>query len=164
MPPHSPLMPLAFTGAPGKPGNSAWLFFKGFVRFAQLCPRHRSDFLICLIRVRENLLEGAEQPRRAIDVVVVWRFDRFARSLKNLIAGLELCRARGIDGIRPLELRLLRNLRAQLRQSTVFALLTASKFGSTLLWGKGPLVAFTTSISGSKRRSLLREFRTCSRY
>jgi DNA invertase Pin-like site-specific DNA recombinase len=35
--------------------------------------------------------------RRAIDVVVVWKFDRFARSLKNLIAGLELCRAPGID-------------------------------------------------------------------
>src|SRR6266849_2630130 len=34
--------------------------------------------------------------RRAIDVVVVWKFDRFARSLKNLIAGLELCRALGI--------------------------------------------------------------------
>ncbi len=35
--------------------------------------------------------------RRAIDVVVLWKFDRFARSLKNLIAGLELCRALGID-------------------------------------------------------------------
>jgi DNA invertase Pin-like site-specific DNA recombinase len=34
---------------------------------------------------------------RSIDVVVVWKFDRFARSLKNLIAGLELCRAMGID-------------------------------------------------------------------
>ena len=34
---------------------------------------------------------------RAIDVVAVWKFDRFARSLKNLIAGLELCRALGID-------------------------------------------------------------------
>jgi DNA invertase Pin-like site-specific DNA recombinase len=34
---------------------------------------------------------------RSIDVVVVWKFDRFARSLKNLIAGLELCRAFGID-------------------------------------------------------------------
>src|SRR5450755_4373148 len=35
--------------------------------------------------------------RRAIDVVVVWKFDRFARSLKTLISGLELCRAFGID-------------------------------------------------------------------
>ena len=34
---------------------------------------------------------------RSIDVVIVWKFDRFARSLKNLIAGLELCRALGID-------------------------------------------------------------------
>jgi DNA invertase Pin-like site-specific DNA recombinase len=35
--------------------------------------------------------------RRSVDVVIVWKFDRFARSLKNLIAGLELCRALGID-------------------------------------------------------------------
>jgi DNA invertase Pin-like site-specific DNA recombinase len=35
--------------------------------------------------------------RRSIDVVIVWKFDRFARSLRNLIAGLELCRALGID-------------------------------------------------------------------
>ena len=34
--------------------------------------------------------------RRAIDVVV-WKFDRFARSLKTLISGLELCRSLGID-------------------------------------------------------------------
>jgi DNA invertase Pin-like site-specific DNA recombinase len=35
--------------------------------------------------------------RRSIDVIVVWKFDRFARSLKNLLSGLELCRALGID-------------------------------------------------------------------
>jgi DNA invertase Pin-like site-specific DNA recombinase len=35
--------------------------------------------------------------RRKVDVVVVWKFDRFARSLRNLIAGLELFRALGID-------------------------------------------------------------------
>src|ERR1700694_4294784 len=35
--------------------------------------------------------------RRAIDVVVVWKFDRFARSLKTFISGFELCRAFGID-------------------------------------------------------------------
>jgi Resolvase, N terminal domain len=33
--------------------------------------------------------------RRSIDVVVVWKFDRFARSLKTLISGLELCRSLG---------------------------------------------------------------------
>jgi DNA invertase Pin-like site-specific DNA recombinase len=33
----------------------------------------------------------------AFDVLVVWKFDRFARSLKQLISGLELCRAFGID-------------------------------------------------------------------
>lgn len=33
----------------------------------------------------------------SIDVLVVWKFDRFARSLNALIAGLETCRALGID-------------------------------------------------------------------
>lgn len=41
---------------------------------------------------------GLDQTRSGtINVVVVWKFDRFARSLKNLITGLELCRALGID-------------------------------------------------------------------
>ena len=35
--------------------------------------------------------------RGSFDVLVVWKFDRFARSLKQLISGLELCRAFGID-------------------------------------------------------------------
>ena len=35
--------------------------------------------------------------KKAIDVVVVWKFDRFARSLSTLVSGLELCRALGID-------------------------------------------------------------------
>ena len=35
--------------------------------------------------------------RGSSDVLVVWKFDRFARSLKQLISGLELCRAFGID-------------------------------------------------------------------
>ena len=35
--------------------------------------------------------------RGSLDVVVVWKFDRFARSLKTLISGLELCRSLGID-------------------------------------------------------------------
>ena len=35
--------------------------------------------------------------RGSVDVVVVWKFDRFARSLNALISGLELCRSLGID-------------------------------------------------------------------
>jgi DNA invertase Pin-like site-specific DNA recombinase len=35
--------------------------------------------------------------RGSVDVVVVWKFDRFARSLKQLMTGLEMCRALGID-------------------------------------------------------------------
>ncbi len=35
--------------------------------------------------------------RKAFDVVVVWKFDRFARSLTTLVAGLKLCRVLGID-------------------------------------------------------------------
>jgi len=34
--------------------------------------------------------------RRTIDVVVVWKFDRFARSLKQLVNALELFRQLGI--------------------------------------------------------------------
>lgn len=35
--------------------------------------------------------------RGSVDVAVVWKFDRFARSLKALISGLELCWSLGID-------------------------------------------------------------------
>src|SRR6201981_3121491 len=35
--------------------------------------------------------------RGSMDVVVVWKFDRFARSLTHLMSGLEMCRALGID-------------------------------------------------------------------
>jgi DNA invertase Pin-like site-specific DNA recombinase len=35
--------------------------------------------------------------RGSVDVVVVWKFDRFARSLKQLMSGLEMCRALRID-------------------------------------------------------------------
>ena len=35
--------------------------------------------------------------RGSVDVIVVWKFDRFARSLKQLMSGLEMCRALGID-------------------------------------------------------------------
>jgi DNA invertase Pin-like site-specific DNA recombinase len=35
--------------------------------------------------------------RGSVDVVVVWKFDRFARSLKQLMSGLETYRALGID-------------------------------------------------------------------
>jgi DNA invertase Pin-like site-specific DNA recombinase len=35
--------------------------------------------------------------RRKFDVVLVWKFDRFARSLRTLLSGLEVCRAFGID-------------------------------------------------------------------
>ncbi len=42
-----------------------------------------------------ELMKACRQ--RSIDVLVVWKFDRFARSLKQLMAGLETCRALGID-------------------------------------------------------------------
>ena len=35
--------------------------------------------------------------RGSVDVVLVWKFDLFARSLSALISGLELCRSLGID-------------------------------------------------------------------
>ncbi len=39
----------------------------------------------------------ADARRGLFDVVVVWRFDRFARSVKQLVLGLEEFRALGID-------------------------------------------------------------------
>ena len=39
----------------------------------------------------------ADARRRAFDVVVVWRFDRFARSTKQLVLALDEFRALGID-------------------------------------------------------------------
>jgi DNA invertase Pin-like site-specific DNA recombinase len=35
--------------------------------------------------------------RGSVDVLVVWKFDRFARSLNALITGLETCRSLGVD-------------------------------------------------------------------
>jgi DNA invertase Pin-like site-specific DNA recombinase len=58
---------------------------------------------------RDQGLSGASSKRPALnellkdcrrgsaDVVVVWKFDRFARSLRQLMSGLETCRALGID-------------------------------------------------------------------
>jgi len=44
---------------------------------------------------QNELLEARR--RGSVDVIVVWKFDRFARSLKQLMSGLETCRALGID-------------------------------------------------------------------
>jgi len=41
----------------------------------------------------------ADAQRGAFDVVVVWRFDRFARSVKQLVLALEEFRSLGIDFI-----------------------------------------------------------------
>jgi DNA invertase Pin-like site-specific DNA recombinase len=46
---------------------------------------------------RPALNEMLKDCRRGSVDVVVWKFDRFARSLKALISGLELCRSLGID-------------------------------------------------------------------
>ncbi len=43
----------------------------------------------------DELMRNAR--RRVFDTVVVWKFDRFARSLKMLIAGLELFKSLKID-------------------------------------------------------------------
>jgi DNA invertase Pin-like site-specific DNA recombinase len=68
----------------------------------------RRDWMIHRV-YRDQGLSGANSNRPALnemlkdcrrgslDVVVVWKFDRFARSLKALISGLELCRSLGID-------------------------------------------------------------------
>ena len=47
---------------------------------------------------RPALTELMKDCRRgSVDVLVVWKFDRFARSLNALISGLEMCRSLGID-------------------------------------------------------------------
>jgi DNA invertase Pin-like site-specific DNA recombinase len=47
---------------------------------------------------RPALTELLKDCRRgSVDVLVVWKFDRFARSLNALISGLETCRSLGID-------------------------------------------------------------------
>jgi DNA invertase Pin-like site-specific DNA recombinase len=47
---------------------------------------------------RPALTELLQDCRRgSVDVLVVWKFDRFARSLNALISGLETCRSLGID-------------------------------------------------------------------
>jgi DNA invertase Pin-like site-specific DNA recombinase len=47
---------------------------------------------------RPALAELLKDCRRgSVDVLVVWKFDRFARSLNALISGLETCRSLGID-------------------------------------------------------------------
>src|SRR5712692_9597897 len=39
----------------------------------------------------------ADCRRRRVDAVLVWKFDRFARSLRHLLAALEDFKERGID-------------------------------------------------------------------
>ena len=45
----------------------------------------------------DELMKEAQQHSRPFDVVLVWKFDRFARSLKTLISALELFKALKID-------------------------------------------------------------------
>jgi DNA invertase Pin-like site-specific DNA recombinase len=51
----------------------------------------------------DALMAGAR--RGLFDVVIVWRFDRFARSVKQLVLGLEEFRALGIDFVSHQEAR-----------------------------------------------------------
>lgn len=74
--------------------------------------------------------------RRSVDVVVVWKFDRFARSLKNLIAGLELCRALGIDFV-----------------SVTEAVDTSLPAGEMLFQMIGAVAQFERSLIGERVRS-----------
>ena len=59
-------------------------------------PQHSTLFSIPLTEVYlDARLRDAR--RREFDVVVVWRFDRFARSVKQLVLALEEFRSLGID-------------------------------------------------------------------
>jgi len=52
-------------------------------------------------RALNELLKACR--RGSVDVVLVWKFDRFARSLKQLMSGLETCRALEIDFVSVME-------------------------------------------------------------
>ncbi len=74
--------------------------------------------------------------RGSIDVVVVWKFDRFARSLKTLISGLDLCRALGIDFV-----------------SVTEAVDTSLPMGEMLFHIIGAVAQFERSLIGERVRS-----------
>ena len=74
--------------------------------------------------------------RGSIDVVVVWKFDRFARSLKTLISGLESCRALGIDFV-----------------SVTEAVDTSLAAGEMLFQMIGAVAQFERSLIGERVRS-----------
>ncbi|MGC1229245.1 MAG: recombinase family protein, partial [Candidatus Sulfotelmatobacter sp.] len=63
-----------------------WSFYKEYSDKVSGSIEHRRDL--------DALLEDCR--RKKIDVVVVWKFDRFARSLKQLLNALELFRTLGI--------------------------------------------------------------------
>jgi DNA invertase Pin-like site-specific DNA recombinase len=74
--------------------------------------------------------------RGSIDVLVVWKFDRFARSLRTLISGLELCRALGIDFV-----------------SVTEAVDTSLPMGEMLFHIIGAVAQFERSLIGERVRS-----------
>jgi DNA invertase Pin-like site-specific DNA recombinase len=74
--------------------------------------------------------------RGSIDILVVWKFDRFARSLKTLISGLELCRALGIDFV-----------------SVTEAVDTSLPMGEMLFQIIGAVAQFERSLIGERVRS-----------
>jgi DNA invertase Pin-like site-specific DNA recombinase len=74
--------------------------------------------------------------RGSIDVLVVWKFDRFARSLKQLMSGLEMCRALGIDFV-----------------SVTEAVDTSLPAGELLFQMIGAVAQFERSLIGERVRS-----------
>lgn len=84
--------------------------------------------------------------RGSIDVVIVWKFDRFARSLKTLISGLDLCRGLGIDFV-----------------SVTEAVDTSLPMGEMLFHIIGAVAQFERSLIGERVRSGLAHARAKGR-
>ncbi len=63
-----------------------WILYKEYGDKVSGTVEHRLDL--------DALLEDCR--RKRVDIVVVWKFDRFARSLKQLLTALELFRTLGI--------------------------------------------------------------------
>jgi DNA invertase Pin-like site-specific DNA recombinase len=74
--------------------------------------------------------------RGSVDVIVVWKFGRFARSLKQLMSGLEMCRALGIDFV-----------------SVTEAVDTSIPSGELLLQLVGAVAQFERSLIGERLKS-----------
>ena len=88
----------------------------------------------------EELMQDCQ--KRKIEVLLVWKFDRFARSLRHLITALEEFRSLGIDFV-----------------SLTEAVDTSSSMGELVFNIFGAIAQFERNLIGERTRAALREAR-----